>query len=139
MASDYRQYEHEYKWVFNMFSPSPNNEANVERIRNLERCGCRVFYVDYKDEDAWLEAAGAEEYILSSDGSLIDNFMVSCDDGVVAVFEEYVSAWSSRHRFVWADRGDDKAVEAVYDEWYSIIGENEDEYDEEVWYGNGAA
>lgn len=74
------------------------------------------FYIDPKDLAVWLHQNEAEYTGDFVDGCLLDNFVVSTKNGVAAVYEHYLNAWSSDY-LVEFERGDGANV---WRRWYEF-------------------
>ena len=74
------------------------------------------FYIDAKNLEKWMRQNEAEYTGNFVDGCLLDNFLVWTKNGVAAVYEHYLNAWSSDY-YVEFERGDG---ENVWDRWYDF-------------------
>ena len=74
------------------------------------------FYIEPKNLDKWMKQNEADYIGNFVDGALLDNFMLFTKNGIAAVYEHYLNAWSSDY-YVEFERGDG---DKVWDNWYAF-------------------
>ena len=72
------------------------------------------FYIDPKNLEKWLHQNEAEYTGDFVDGCLLDSFVVWTKNGVAAVYEHYLNAWSSDY-LIEFERG---SADEVWTNWY---------------------
>ena len=70
------------------------------------------------NEDKWMHQNDAQFTGAFFDGVLLDNYVLDCKRGYVAVYEQYVTPNSSEHVFKFAPYKDRAAVDALWSEFY---------------------
>ena len=70
------------------------------------------------DGEAWQREHGAVPTGAFFEGTLLDNYMLECDEGFCAVYEEPLNEWSSCHVYKLARYGDFEAIDALWAEFY---------------------
>ena len=64
----------------------------------------------------WMHQNNAEYTGEFFDGCLLDNFIVSCKNGVAALYEHYCNEWSSCYEVHFGRTTEE--INAIYDEFY---------------------
>lgn len=68
------------------------------------------------DLNRWLHQNEAEYTGDFFDGCLLDNFIVSCKNGIAALYEHYLNCWSSCYEVHFGRT--EKEKREIYDEFY---------------------
>ena len=77
------------------------------------------------DEEKWMHQNGARYTGAFYEGCLLDNYVLDCKRGYVAVYERYVTPNSSEHVFKFAPYKDREACDSLWHEFYERYDENE--------------
>ena len=73
------------------------------------------------DLDKWLYQNGIKEndleYVDVIEGCLVDNYLISCKNGLAMLKEHYLNSWTSDYILSFARYGDKEAVDKVWNAW----------------------
>lgn len=76
------------------------------------------------NEEQWMHQNEAEYTGDFFEGSLLDNFIVTCKNGIAAFYEHYLNCWSSCYEIHFGRT--EEEIREVYEEFYRKERREED-------------
>lgn len=78
--------------------------------------GITTFYIGSTELEWWMQQHGAEYTGDIIEGCLLDNFVLECEGGFAAVYERYLTEWTSDY-VIEFEAG---CAETVWRQWYEF-------------------
>ena len=111
-----------YSYAYDMFPfmSFKNSNGRTGMINQIDN-GYTEFYLESNMLDKWLYQ-NKTEIIDGLDGCLLDNYLVSTNNGIALILEHATTCWSSNYH-VWFARENSGYTNTIYTDWEQFAAE----------------